>query len=75
MMRTGLQRIEENVEFLKSVPLLKNLNDDVLSKIANVLELVSKISMISVNRNVFELRETKYSSMKSVLVERVHDGS
>lgn len=75
MMRTGLQRIEENVEFLKSVPLLKNLNDDVLSKIANVLELVSKISMISVNRNVFELRETKYSSMKSILVERVHDGS
>lgn len=41
MMRTGLQRIEENVEFLKSVPLLQNLNDDVLSKIANVLELVS----------------------------------
>lgn len=73
MMRTGLQRIEENVEFLKSVPLLKNLNDDVLSKIANVLELVSKISMIS----VFEPRETKYSSMKSVLCSRMSscDGS
>jgi len=41
MMRTGLQRIEENVEFLKSVPLLKNLNDSVLCKIADVLELVS----------------------------------
>lgn len=41
MMRTGLQRIEENVEFLKSVPLLKKLSWDVLCKIADVLELVS----------------------------------
>lgn len=41
MMRTGLQRIEENVEFLKSVPLLKKLSTDVLCKIADVLELVS----------------------------------
>lgn len=40
MMRTGLQRIEENVNFLKSVPLLKNLSEDVLCKIADVLELV-----------------------------------
>lgn len=40
-MRTGLQRIEENVKFLKSVPLLQNLDYDVLSKIADVLELVS----------------------------------
>lgn len=43
MMRTGLQRIEENVNFLKSVPLLKNLNNDILTKIADVLEVVSKI--------------------------------
>jgi hypothetical protein len=42
MMRTGLQRIEENVQFLKSVPLLQNLDDNVLSKIADVLELVRK---------------------------------
>lgn len=41
MMRTGLQRIEENVKFLRDVPLLKNLDDNVLSKIADVLELVS----------------------------------
>jgi cGMP-dependent protein kinase len=41
MMRTGLQRIEENVEFLTSVPLLKKLSTDVLCKIADVLELVS----------------------------------
>lgn len=39
MMRTGMQRIEENVNFLKSVPLLKNLTNDVLTKIADVLEV------------------------------------
>ncbi|XP_070500721.1 cGMP-dependent protein kinase, isozyme 1 isoform X2 [Chironomus tepperi] len=39
MMRTGLQRIEENVKFLRSVSLLKNLSEDVLCKIADVLEL------------------------------------
>jgi cGMP-dependent protein kinase 1 len=42
MMKTGMQRIEENVNFLKSVPLLKNLNNDVLTKIADVLEVVSR---------------------------------
>lgn len=41
MMRTGLQKIEENVNFLKSVPLLKDLNNDILTKIADVLEVVS----------------------------------
>lgn len=40
MMRTGLQRIEENVKFLRSVPLLQTLDDDVLCKIADVLQLV-----------------------------------
>uniref|UniRef100_A0A182P6H1 cGMP-dependent protein kinase n=1 Tax=Anopheles epiroticus TaxID=199890 RepID=A0A182P6H1_9DIPT len=39
MMRTGMQRIEENVNFLKSVPLLKHLSNDVLTKIADVLEV------------------------------------
>ncbi|XP_055550777.1 cGMP-dependent protein kinase, isozyme 1 [Wyeomyia smithii] len=39
MMRTGMQRIEENVSFLRSVPLLKNLSNDVLTKIADVLEV------------------------------------
>ena len=40
-MRTGLQRLEDNVNFLRSVPLLHNLNNDVLAKIADVLEVVS----------------------------------
>lgn len=39
MVRTGLQRLEENINFLRSVPLLKNLNNDVLAKIADVLEI------------------------------------
>ncbi|XP_066256038.1 cGMP-dependent protein kinase, isozyme 1 isoform X2 [Euwallacea similis] len=39
MKRTGLQRLQDNLNFLKSVPLLANLSDDVLSKIADVLEV------------------------------------
>uniref|UniRef100_A0A1A9W6T0 cGMP-dependent protein kinase n=1 Tax=Glossina brevipalpis TaxID=37001 RepID=A0A1A9W6T0_9MUSC len=39
MMRTGMQRIENSVNFLKSVPLLKNLSEELLSKIADVLEV------------------------------------
>ncbi|PNF42262.1 cGMP-dependent protein kinase, isozyme 1 [Cryptotermes secundus] len=39
MMRTGLQRLEDNVNFLSSVPLLHNLSNDVLAKIADVLEV------------------------------------
>ncbi|RUS83665.1 hypothetical protein EGW08_008571, partial [Elysia chlorotica] len=41
MMKTGLQKREENMAFLKSVPLLKNLPSDKLAKIADVLEYVS----------------------------------
>lgn len=39
MMRTGLEKIEENINFLRSVPLLKHLGVDSLAKIADVLEL------------------------------------
>ncbi|XP_064602386.1 cGMP-dependent protein kinase 1-like [Liolophura sinensis] len=39
MMKTGLQRQEENIKFLKSVPLLKNLPPEKLSKMADVLEV------------------------------------
>ncbi|XP_025836753.1 cGMP-dependent protein kinase, isozyme 1-like [Agrilus planipennis] len=40
MVRTGLQRLQENIKFLRSVPLLQNLSCDVLAKIADVLEVV-----------------------------------
>ncbi|CAL4105791.1 unnamed protein product [Meganyctiphanes norvegica] len=39
MMRTGLKRLEDNMNFLSSMPLLKNLNSDHLSKIADALEV------------------------------------
>lgn len=39
MMKTGIQRREENIQFLKSVALLKDLPNDKLAKIADVLEV------------------------------------
>ncbi|KAK4873539.1 hypothetical protein RN001_015568 [Aquatica leii] len=39
MVRTGLQRLQDNINFLRSVPLLQNLSSDVLAKIADVLEV------------------------------------
>ncbi|XP_067013580.2 cGMP-dependent protein kinase, isozyme 1 isoform X3 [Anabrus simplex] len=39
MMSTGLQKIEDNVHFLRSVPLLQNLKDIVLKKIADLLRV------------------------------------
>jgi cGMP-dependent protein kinase len=44
MMRTGMQRIEDNVNFLRSVPLFTNLSNDVLCMVADVLEVVSLMS-------------------------------
>ncbi|XP_008557730.1 cGMP-dependent protein kinase, isozyme 2 forms cD5/T2 isoform X3 [Microplitis demolitor] len=38
MMRTGLSRQAEYTDFLKSVPIFKNLPEDTLSKISDVLE-------------------------------------
>ncbi|XP_039276964.1 cGMP-dependent protein kinase, isozyme 1 isoform X2 [Nilaparvata lugens] len=39
MKRTGLQRLEENISFLRSVPLLHNLSSDMLARIADCLEV------------------------------------
>ncbi|KAJ8919915.1 hypothetical protein NQ315_006444 [Exocentrus adspersus] len=39
MMRTGLQRLQDNINFLKSVPLLQNRSTEELAKIADVLEV------------------------------------
>ena len=39
-MRTGLQRLEDNVSFLQSVPLLQNLPVDILAKISDALQVV-----------------------------------
>lgn len=57
MVRTGLQRLQDNINFLKSVPLLQNLNNDVLAKIADVLEVVSiplyPLFLYSINKTIF----------------------
>lgn len=47
MVRTGLQRLQDNINFLRSVPLLQNLSNDVLAKIADVLEVVSVILYVN----------------------------
>ncbi|BES94646.1 cgmp-dependent protein kinase [Nesidiocoris tenuis] len=39
MMRSGLQRMEDSISFLQSVQLLKNLNQNILSKIADCMQL------------------------------------
>ncbi|XP_021352271.1 cGMP-dependent protein kinase 1-like [Mizuhopecten yessoensis] len=39
MMKTGIQRQDENIRFLRSVPLLKKLPTEKLAKIADVLEV------------------------------------
>lgn len=41
MVKTGLQRLQDNIKFLRSVPLLQNLSNELLAKIADVLEVVS----------------------------------
>jgi len=41
MMKTGRQEREENVKFLKSVDILKNLPDDIMNKIADLLKRVN----------------------------------
>ncbi|KAL3185611.1 hypothetical protein MRX96_028878 [Rhipicephalus microplus] len=39
MMKTGLQRQEENIQFLRSVPLLQTLSNEILAKMSDVLEV------------------------------------
>lgn len=38
MMKTGLDKMKERVKFLSSVPLLQNLEESQLQRIADVLE-------------------------------------
>ena len=46
MKKTGLQRIDDNLKFLRSVPLFERLTTDHMSKIADVLEVVSIILLL-----------------------------
>ena len=54
MMRSGLLKQKEHMEFLKTVPSFSKLNDEMILKIANVLEEVSDLlSLCLANQNSF----------------------
>ena len=40
MMQTGMQKIEEKLTFLKSVPLFSKMSNDVLLRLSDALEMV-----------------------------------
>jgi len=42
MKTSAMRRFDERVGFLKSVPLMKDLNEEILSKIADVLKEVDE---------------------------------
>jgi cGMP-dependent protein kinase len=58
MLRTGLQRIEDNLSFLKSVPLLTNISHSLLSKIADSLQPVSKLILLIISLAITSLITT-----------------
>ena len=48
MVNTGVQRLADQLQFLKVVPLLSKLPDDILAKLSDAFELVSKdVAIIS----------------------------
>lgn len=61
MMRSGLLKQKEHMEFLKSVPIFAKLSDDIILKIANVLEEVrardfsvsQPNTFVSISQNVY----------------------
>ena len=71
MMRTGLKRLEDNMQFLTSVPLLSNLHNDHLSRIADALEVVSNNrrspSLSELTPMIFNIGLTHLSSEASNL--------
>ena len=45
MMQTGMQKIEEKLTFLKSVPLFSKMSNDVLLRLSDALEMVNKFQI------------------------------
>ena len=41
MMQTGMQKIEEKLTFLKSVPLFSKMSNDILLRLSDALEMVT----------------------------------
>ena len=54
MMQTGMKKIEEKLNFLKSVPLFSKMSNDILLRLSDALEMVSRfLFKINVLSNVF----------------------
>jgi hypothetical protein len=45
MMQTGMKKIEEKLNFLKSVPIFSKMSNDILLRLSDALEVVSNISL------------------------------
>ena len=52
MMQTGMKKIEEKLNFLKSVPIFSKMSNDILLRLSDALEVVSTISL---EKNCFYL--------------------
>ena len=52
MVNTGVQRLADQLQFLKVVPLLSKLPDDILAKLSDAFELVSSQSLNKSHRAV-----------------------
>ena len=46
MMQTGMKKIEEKLNFLKSVPIFSKMSNDVLLRLSDALEVVRIFSKI-----------------------------
>jgi hypothetical protein len=46
MMETGLQKLEDQIKFLRSVPLCSTLPDEILIRLSDALEVVSTQAML-----------------------------
>ena len=44
MMQTGMKKIEEKLNFLKSVPIFSKMSNDILLRLSDALEVVSNSS-------------------------------
>lgn len=58
MMRSGLKRMEDNISFLSSVPLFHNLNKDHLTKVADGMDVVSRLVLFFLFNRWSILRST-----------------
>ena len=56
MMQTGMKKIEEKLNFLKSVPLFSKMSNDILLRLSDALEMVRDVIFYNVliSRKIFD---------------------